>query len=51
MRENIAVGILVFVLIMLFAITFFVLGRGEYEPGGPEDATIKVETAISRVMA
>ena len=34
MRERIAFGILVGVLILLFAITFAVLGRGEYEPGG-----------------
>lgn len=31
-------GIMVLVLIFLFAVTFFVLGRGEYEPGGPESA-------------
>lgn len=35
-RESFAFGLLVFVLITLFAITFFVLGRGEYEPGGAE---------------
>lgn len=33
-RESFAFGLLVIVLITLFAITFFVLGRGEYEPGG-----------------
>lgn len=33
MRERLAMGFMIFVLIMLFAITFYVLGRGEYEPG------------------
>lgn len=32
--QNIAFGILVFILIVLFAIVFFVLGKGEYKPGG-----------------
>lgn len=31
--QNIAFGILVFILIVLFAIVFFVLGKGEYQPG------------------
>lgn len=38
MRERLAMGIMVLVLIFLFAVTFFVLGRGEYEPGGHESA-------------
>ncbi|MDF2702323.1 MAG: hypothetical protein K0S10_1267 [Rubrobacteraceae bacterium] len=34
MRERVAFVILVAVLIFLFAFTFAVLGKGEYEPGG-----------------
>lgn len=33
MRERLAMGFMILVLIVLFAITFFVLGRGEYKPG------------------
>jgi hypothetical protein len=33
-RERVAFVILVAVLIFLFAFTFAVLGKGEYEPGG-----------------
>ncbi len=32
MRERIAFGILIILLISLFAFTFAVLGKGEYEP-------------------
>ncbi|QYJ14476.1 hypothetical protein Rxycam_00272 [Rubrobacter xylanophilus DSM 9941] len=32
MRERLAYGILVAILILLFAMTFAVLGKGEYEP-------------------
>ncbi|MCA3748754.1 MAG: hypothetical protein IN808_06395 [Rubrobacter sp.] len=32
MRERLAYGILVAILIFLFAMTFAVLGKGEYEP-------------------
>jgi len=30
-RERIVFGLMVFILIMLFAILFYVLGRGEYQ--------------------
>ena len=32
MRERLAFGILIILLIFLFAFTFAVLGKGEYEP-------------------
>lgn len=32
MRERVAFGILIILLIFLFAFTFAVLGKGEYEP-------------------
>lgn len=34
MRERLAFGVLILLLIILFAFTFAVLGKGEYEPGG-----------------
>ena len=34
MRERLAFGVLILLLIILFALTFAVLGKGEYEPGG-----------------
>ena len=34
MRERLAFGILILLLICLFAFTFAVLGKGEYEPTG-----------------
>lgn len=36
MRERLAFGILIILLIFLFAFTFAVLGKGEYEPTGGE---------------
>jgi hypothetical protein len=33
-RERLAFGILILLLIVLFAFTFAVLGKGEYEPAG-----------------
>jgi hypothetical protein len=33
-RERLAFGILIILLIFLFAFTFAVLGKGEYDPGG-----------------
>jgi hypothetical protein len=33
-RERLAFGILIILLIFLFAFTFAVLGKGEYTPGG-----------------
>jgi hypothetical protein len=35
-RERLAFGILIVLLIFLFAFTFAVLGKGEYVPGGGE---------------
>jgi hypothetical protein len=35
-RERLAFGILIILLIFLFAFTFAVLGKGEYEPTGGE---------------
>jgi hypothetical protein len=32
-RERLAFGVLIVLLIFLFAFTFAVLGKGEYEPG------------------
>jgi hypothetical protein len=37
-RERVAFVIMVAVLIFLFAFTFAVLGKGEYEPGGAAPA-------------
>ena len=34
MRERIAFGVLIVLLIFLFAFTFAVFGKGEYEPTG-----------------
>ena len=34
MRERVAFGVLIILLIFLFAFTFAVLGKGEYKPGG-----------------
>ena len=34
MRERLAFGILILLLICLFAFTFAILGKGEYEPTG-----------------
>jgi len=33
-RERLAFGILIILLIFLFAFTFAILGKGEYEPSG-----------------
>jgi len=33
-RERLAFGVLIVLLIFLFAFTFAVLGKGEYKPGG-----------------
>ena len=42
MRERVAFGILIVLLIFLFAFTFAVLGKGEYEPAivAPEHAQV-----------
>ena len=45
MRERLAFGILVMILIFLFAVVFAVLGRGEYEPsseGSAEPAPVVI---------
>ena len=34
MRERVAFGVLIVLLIVLFALTFAVLGKGEYKPTG-----------------
>ena len=34
MRERVAFTIMVAILVFLFALTFAVLGKGEYKPGG-----------------
>ena len=38
MRERVAFVILVTILIFLFALTFAILGKGEYEPSHEGDA-------------
>ena len=45
MRERLAFGILILLLIILFAFTFAVLGKGEYEPGG--EATPQVSSSLA----
>jgi hypothetical protein len=37
-RERLTFGILIVLLIFLFAFVFAVLGKGEYEPGGERNA-------------
>ena len=46
MRERLAFGVLILLLIILFALTFAVLGKGEYEPGG-EMAPPHVSSALA----
>jgi hypothetical protein len=36
-RERLTFGILILLLIVLFAFVFAVLGKGEYEPGAERD--------------
>ena len=43
MRERLAFGILIVLLIFLFAFTFAVLGKGEYEPTGEAPARRPLE--------
>lgn len=38
MRERLVYGILIAILIMLFAFVFAILGRGEYEPSSAQAA-------------
>jgi hypothetical protein len=35
-RERVVFGIMVLLLIVLFSLTFAILGKGEYEPPSPE---------------
>ncbi len=44
-RERLAFGILILLLICLFAFTFAILGKGEYEPTG------EVPQRVSRSLA
>lgn len=43
--ERIAVGIMIAVMILLFAFVFAILGRGEYEPGGNSQPVISENVA------
>ena len=45
MRERLAFGVLIILLIFLFAFTFAVLGKGEYEPTGGEAPQISSNLA------
>lgn len=45
MRERLAFGILILLLIILFAFTFAVLGKGEYEPTG--EVTPQVSSSLA----
>ncbi len=45
--RGIAFGILVAVLIFLFAFTFAVLGKGEYEPSPPEGGSQPAIVALA----
>jgi hypothetical protein len=44
-RERLAFGILILLLICLFAFTFAVLGKGEYEPTGEESPQVSQSLA------
>jgi hypothetical protein len=44
-RERVAFGILIILLIFLFAFTFAVLGKGEYVPGGETPPSISSNLA------
>ena len=50
MRERLAFTIMVAILIFLFAFTFAVLGKGEYEPSTPsggEGGSAPLQTSVS----
>ncbi|MDQ3912062.1 MAG: hypothetical protein M3305_09905 [Actinomycetota bacterium] len=47
MRERVAFMILVAVLILLFAFTFAVLGKGEYEPSSEEGGAAPLQASLS----
>jgi hypothetical protein len=42
-RERIAYAILIGIMVLLFAITFAVLGRGEYDPPGSHGSATPAE--------
>jgi hypothetical protein len=44
-RERLAFGILILLLICLFAFTFAVLGKGEYEPTGAKPQQVSQSLA------
>ena len=44
-RERLAFGILILLLICLFAFTFAVLGKGEYEPTGVKSQQVSQSLA------
>jgi hypothetical protein len=44
-RERLAFGVLIILLIFLFAFTFAVLGKGEYKPGGSSPPEISSNLA------
>ncbi len=46
MRERLTFGILIVLLIFLFAFVFAVLGKGEYEPATGPDATPAVALSV-----
>jgi hypothetical protein len=46
-RERLAFGILILLLIVLFAFTFAVLGKGEYEPTGQVDPPPQVSSSLA----
>ena len=46
MRERLTFGILIVLLIFLFAFVFAVLGKGEYEPGGERDSSPTLAMSI-----
>ena len=45
MRERLAFGILILLLICLFAFTFAILGKGEYEPTGLQSPQVSQSLA------
>jgi hypothetical protein len=44
-RERLAFGVLIILLIFLFAFTFAVLGKGEYKPGSEAPPQISLNLA------
>jgi hypothetical protein len=46
-RERLAFGVLILLLIVLFAFTFAVLGKGEYEPGGGATQPPQVSSSLA----